>query len=83
MQHRKDMFEGVTEAIKKCAALVLARERAALEAAREGAPPPRVSTPPQIEEDVELAHALYLRASAQLGVGSSPHSDAFFGHVLL
>ncbi len=75
--------EGVTEAIKKCAALVLARERAALEAAREGAPPPRVTTPPQIEEDVELAHALYLRASAQLGVGSSPHSDAFFGHVLL
>jgi eukaryotic-like serine/threonine-protein kinase len=75
--------EGVAEAVRKCAALALARERDALEAQRQGAPPPRILVPPQLEEDIELAHAMYLRASGNLGEGPSPHSDAFLGHVLL
>lgn len=74
--------EGVTEAIKKATALTLSRERDDLEARRQGAPPPRAYVPPALEEEVELAHEMYLRSAGKIGPWS-PHSDAFLGHVLL
>lgn len=74
--------EGVVEAVKKATALALAREREELEARRLGAPPPRAFVPPQLEEEIELAHEIYLRSAGAVGP-FSPHSDAFLGHILL
>ncbi|MCW8140829.1 MAG: protein kinase, partial [Planctomycetota bacterium] len=74
--------EGVTEAVKKATALALARERDDLEARRQGAPPPRAYVPPALEEEVELAHELYLRGAGKFGA-FSPHSDPYLGEILL
>ncbi len=76
--------EGLLEAFRKATALVLAREREQLEARRQGSPPPRVVPPPALEQEIELAHELYLRASGQLAQGQiTPHSEVFLGQVLL
>lgn len=74
--------EGVTEAVKKCTALALSRERDELEARRQGAPPPRAFVPAWLEEEIELAHEIYLRSTGAVSP-FSPHSDAYLGHILL
>ncbi|MCO5168407.1 MAG: protein kinase [Planctomycetes bacterium] len=74
--------EGVTEAVRKATALALSRERDELEARRQGAPPPRAYVPPALEEEVELAHELYLRGAGKFGA-FSPHSDPYLGEILL
>jgi len=73
----------IGEAIKKAAALALSRERAELEAQRAGKPPPRLKIPGQLIGDVERAHEIYLRSAGIAGSAFSPHSDPFFGQVLL
>ena len=73
----------IGEAIKKTAALALSRERAELEAQRAGKPPPRLKIPGQLIGDVERAHEIYLRSAGIAGANFSPHSDPFFGQVLL
>ncbi len=75
--------ERAGDAIKQAAALVLSRERDALEARRAGAPPPRFVLPPALEADVQVAHKLYVRSAALAGETFSPHSEAFFSQVLL
>jgi serine/threonine-protein kinase len=75
--------EGVIQAVKMTAALALAREKDSIEARRKGEPPPRVETPPELEEDVALAYKLYLRSFAGREALGSPHSELFFGRVLL
>lgn len=75
--------EGVVQCVKMAAALTLARERHAIEARRNNAPPPRVEVPPDLEEDVALAYKLYLRSFAGREALGSPHSELFFGRVLL
>ncbi len=75
--------EGIVQAVKMVAALALAREKDAIEARRTGAPPPRVAVPPDLEEDVALAYKLYLRSFAGRDALGSPHSELFFGRVLL
>ncbi|MBL4846360.1 MAG: protein kinase [Planctomycetes bacterium] len=79
----EDTRERVGEAIKKAAALALSREREELEAQRAGKPPPRLKIPGQLIGDVERAHEIYLRSAGIAGSGFSPHSDPFFGQVLL
>ncbi len=76
-----DSGEKAIEAIKKCTAQVLSRERDALEARRSGAPPPPLTLPEDLAEDVELAHHLYLRVSSMHGREFSPHADSFLGQV--
>ncbi len=75
--------EGVVSAVKMAAALALQREKDSIEARRKGAPPPRVEVPPDLEEDVALAYKLYLRSFAGREALGSPHSELFFGRVLL
>jgi eukaryotic-like serine/threonine-protein kinase len=76
-----DSGEKAIEAIKKCTAQVLSKERDALEARRSGAPPPRLTLPEDLAEDVELGHHLYLRLSAVHGRDFSPHADRFLAQV--
>lgn len=75
--------EGIVATVKACAALVLLRERDAIEARRKGAPPPKIDVPPDLEEDVALAYKLYLRSFVGRESLGSPHSELFFGRVLL
>jgi serine/threonine-protein kinase len=75
--------DGVVTAVKLAAALALATERDSIEARRKGAPPPKVEVPPDLAEDIEIAYKLYLRSFAGRDALGSPHSELFFGRVLL
>ena len=77
-------WRGVGEAIRKCAALAIARERDELEARRAGKPPPRIEVPVDLQEEIELGHRIYVGATGLAGLSSfSPHSDQFLSQVLL
>jgi serine/threonine-protein kinase len=75
--------DGIVQAVKMCAALALAREHEAIEARKRGDPPPKVEVPPDLDEDVALAYGLYLRSFAGRDALGSPHSELFFGRILL
>ncbi|MBI3722594.1 protein kinase [bacterium] len=75
--------DGIVTAVKMCAALALAREKEAIEARKKGAPPPKVDVPPDLDEDTALAYKLYLRSFVGRDALGSPHSELFFGRVLL